>query len=643
MTRRLVAGLCCAVLCLWGVAIGAETRVAFVIGNSDYAHVDKLKNPGNDSLDISVALDGLGFEVHRLANLDRAGTDAAVDLIERRAAGADVALLFYAGHAIQVDGRNYLLPTDARIGSAGDVADQTVPIDAFLRAMQASNGLKLVFLDACRNNPLGPAAASDPRLGQGLARVGSEADFLFAYATQPDNYAWDGTGRNSFFTDALLQHIYTPGQSVSELMIHVRRDVIAATGGRQIPWDNSSLTRQFVFDTSPPTLSEEALFYQVAAGAQDPELMRLYLDRYPNGAHSREAMAAIQTGGATRSLSVTGVDAQAAERLWSLARRGRSRALIEYYLGRYPDGAHAPEARRLRDLLPALENMSSGELCERLATHPGDATAGRAGVPMSRLQTNPFPAIQACSAAVTQAPELPHYVALLARATFASGDQDRAVQLYQKAADLGDIRAMSSLAQLLERGIGFEQNVDAALRWYEAAAAGGSHDAMINLAVILEEGRIVDRDVTRAFDLLRAAAERGSAKARYNLGAVMVRDEIGEGREALENFLKAAQDGEYNGHRAAAILLDKGARVDRDPARAAILLLRGAAEDDGTIVQDLKRGFFDWENDTLAQMQVRLAAAGLYGAPADGDRRPEFIAALEQWRDGGFTEDVLTR
>lgn len=480
--------------------------------------------------------------------------------------------------------------------------------------------------------------------GDGLARVGSAADFLFAYATQPDNVAYDGTGRNSFFTEALLSHIYTPGQDISDLLISVRKDVLASTGGRQIPWDNSSLTRQFRFDNSPATASEETLLWQVAANAQDPALMQLYVDRYPQGAHVNEVVAfldqAQQGGTQTRALTVEDQDAQA-ERLWKLAQRSRMRPLVEFYLEQYPDGAHTEQAKRLIQSIPRPEDTSPGGICERLATHPRDRTASIPGVPFDRLQKNALPAIQACSAAAAQSPDLPHYVALLARATIAAGDVNRAVTLYEQAAERGDLRAMVSLAQLSESGTGVPQDKTRAMDLYERAAEGGSPDAMINLAVTLFERQAEPQDEQRAIELLQRAAQGGSAKATFNLGVLAQDGVAGLPSQALGYFQKAARDGEHQGYLAAAILLDEGRGVPRDPGRAARTLLLGVAEDNGSILHQLSQVSDQWSRETIVELQRLLQEAGFYTSTIDGVSGPNFINALQDWRSGGFDPSLL--
>ncbi len=633
--RRVVAVLF-ACLVFVGQAI-AEERVALIVGNSAYQNVSALDNPINDALDVSVALEGLGFTVILGTDLVQDEMNQAIEIFAERAASADVVLFYYAGHGFQVSGQNYLVPVDSRLTGVQDLETQTLPIQDVLDAMEQSRGLKLVFLDACRDNPFG--AELDQRAGSGLARVGTAADFMFVYATQPDNVAYDGTGRNSFFTQAMLGHIYTPGQDIADLMINVRRDVLASTGGRQVPWENSSLTRQFRFDQSPATASEETLLWQVAAAEQSSDLMQLYMNRYPQGAHVEDVIAFLDTGG-SRNLT-TGDQAAEAERLWGLARRTRMRPLLEYYLERYPQGSNRSEAERLLSVIPDVEDNSPARVCERLATHPRDATAAQSGVSFARLRQNAQPAMQACAAAAAQSPDLPHYTALLARATAASGDIERAVSLYKSASDRGDLRAMVSLAQLTETGNGLPQDPAAALSLYERAADGGSPDAMINLAIILFEGGQVTQDVNRAVQLLRRAAEFGSAKAVFNLGVLAQDGVVDQPGDALEYFKRAARDGEIQGYRAAAILLDEGRGIDRDPEAAADMLLRGTAADRGALLEQLTTSTNQWSRETIRALQSRLKDAGYYTAGIDGLPGPSFTNALTRWRNGGFNADIL--
>ena len=619
-----------------------ERRVALIIGNSAYEHVTPLDNPGNDATDISVALEGLGFDVFLGLDVTEEETEGLVEKFATAIQTADVSLFYYAGHGFQVGGQNYLVPTDAQIQSPDDIQEQTLRLNDVLDRMTQAPGIKFVFLDACRNDPFEGVVSA---VSEGLAQIGDAQDFLISFATQPDNVAYDGSGRNSYFTKALLGHIYTPGLTINDLMISVRKDVLAATGGRQIPWENSSLTRQFQFDPRPNTMSPETLLWQVAANAGDPQLMKLYAERYPEGAHAQEVMAFLDpalAGSSTlsRDYSVQEQDAQE-ERLWQLARRSRMRPLVQFYIDQYPEGTYAADAVRLIATLPADGEGGAGALCERLATHPRDATASTAGVPFALLQQNALSAIQACQAAAADRPELPHYTALLARATVAAGDTDRAVQLYREAATRGDLRAMVSLGLMTEAGRGVEPSLTEALRLYQRAASLGSADGKINLAVALFEGVGVEKDEDQAVRLLKEAADLGSPIATFNLGVLARDGATGTPDEALGYFERAIKAGEPRAYLASAILLDEGRIAPRNPAAAANMLLRGAAEDSGQTIEQLTQSTGDWSRDTIAAVQERLKAAGFYTSTIDGRSGPNFVAALESWRNGGFEPGVL--
>jgi TPR repeat protein len=630
-----------ALIWLTGAAL-AEVRVALVIGNGAYVAAPKLDNPVNDARDIAGALEELDFEVFLGIDQTEAGMQSLIAGFGEAARKSDVALFYYAGHAFQVSQQNYLVPTDLTLTDAATVVRQTVPLDTVMTALQQSPGLRLVFLDACRDNPLGLAGGDAPG---GLARVGSSADFLIAYATQPGAVAFDGEGRNGTFSEAVLSHIQTAGQDVGDMMIEVRKDVIAKTGGQQIPWENSSLTRQFQFDPGPANVSSETILYQVAFRAKDPDLMRLYLERYPDGAHTRDVVAFLSSDAAVldensarRGLEEAG---DTGEQLWELAQRTRLRRLFDSYIALYPTGRHVDEARRLAEELPAEQELGPGRRCELLATHPRDRTATTPGVPYEVLARQVTAALQACTAAVETFPDQARYTALLARAKAAAGLRSEAVDLYRTAAAQGDLRAMVSLALLMETGDGVPKDEAGALALYQKAADLGSPDAAINLAVALLQGTGIAQDQARGLALLQEASSAGAAIATFNLGVLAQQGSFGQPSDALALFERAAREGEPRAYRAAAALLDAGSGVARDPDAAAVQLLLGVASDDGAILQDFAQGTQLWDRDTIRALQSRLERARLYDQAIDGVAGPKLVAALTAWRNGGFDAGVL--
>jgi uncharacterized caspase-like protein len=221
-------------------------RVALIVGNGAYQHSTRLPNPSNDATDIAAALRKIGFDVVEGRDLDKRGMEEKVREFGRKLDRAELALFFYAGHGLQVGGRNYLVPVDAKLERAGDLNFEAIDVGHVLGMMEAERRVNLVFLDACRDNPLSRSFARSlgtrtTTVGQGLATVQSALGTMIAYATQPDNVALDGEGRNSPFTAALLKHLATPGLEIGSVMRRVRADVVEATRSRQVPWDHSSL------------------------------------------------------------------------------------------------------------------------------------------------------------------------------------------------------------------------------------------------------------------------------------------------------------------------------------------------------------------------------------------------------------------
>jgi uncharacterized caspase-like protein len=254
--RWFIFGLILQVLAMSPAA--AAKRVALVVGNAAYQQAGALANPVNDAADMAKALTAAGFDVVLGLDLDRRAFDGKLRDFARLVDGADTALLFYAGHGLQVAGHNYLVPVDAGLASERDLDFDAVSLDFVLRQMEVGRDGKtsIVFLDACRNNPLSRNLARSmgtrgASVGQGLAEVQTGVGTFIAYSTQPGNVALDGSGRNSPFTQALAAHVTERGKNLTSIMIEVRNDVLKTTDGRQVPWDHSALTSDFFFQGEP--------------------------------------------------------------------------------------------------------------------------------------------------------------------------------------------------------------------------------------------------------------------------------------------------------------------------------------------------------------------------------------------------------
>ena len=233
----------------------ADRRVALVIGNAAYKHAAALRNPGNDANDVAETLKKLGFDVLVGLDLDQQGFARTIEQFARTLEDADVGLFFYAGHGLQMNEKNYLVSTNAKLENEFLLSSETIELDAIVRLMESKVPINLVFLDACRNNPLAEnlrrSLASLKRgahLGRGLAPMEARGrDTLIAFAAAPGQEANDGSDRNSPFTTALLKHLPKPGLEVSVMLKEVAADVRRDTRNGQRPQQLSDMTKTFYF------------------------------------------------------------------------------------------------------------------------------------------------------------------------------------------------------------------------------------------------------------------------------------------------------------------------------------------------------------------------------------------------------------
>ncbi|MGI9354038.1 MAG: caspase family protein [Rhizobiaceae bacterium] len=259
--------------------INAGRRLALVVGNTSYHNVTPLKNAVRDADAVSEALTNLGFEIVLLKNANASDIEAAVERIREKADDAEAILFYYSGHGFQMQGSNFLVPVDAVMRDRSKIAQETLRLDAIIASLQKKGRQTLVFLDACRNDPL-PASVRAQTSGQGLAQLKTGKGTFVAFATQPGNVTADGAGDRSPFTNAFVEHVETPGISISDMMIRIRNTVEENTLQRQTPWDQSSLRSQFYFnpaDEEQEELSEETL---ELLASLDPKLRKKFAEQF---------------------------------------------------------------------------------------------------------------------------------------------------------------------------------------------------------------------------------------------------------------------------------------------------------------------------------------------------------------------------
>jgi uncharacterized caspase-like protein len=263
--RRFVQGLA-ATTALTGFAaapaLGDGKRVAFVIGNGAYRNVPALPNPANDAAAVAAALTRLGFAVNLLTNASFDEMRRGLIALGRDAAGADMAVVYFAGHGMEISGENWLIPIDAELKRDTDAESEAVSLRSVMLQVSNTTSLGLVILDACRNNPFAVkmqrALASRAAGRGGLGRIEPVGNVLVAYAARDGTTALDGDGPNSPFTTALLRNIEIGGVEVTFMFRNVRDDVMEATGNEQQPFVYGSLSRKAIYLAGPPSAADQA-------------------------------------------------------------------------------------------------------------------------------------------------------------------------------------------------------------------------------------------------------------------------------------------------------------------------------------------------------------------------------------------------
>lgn len=290
-----------------------KKRIALVIGNGAYEHVAELKNPRNDSADLAAALTAVGFEVLLHTDQTQGSMLDTLRGFRRSANGAEIALIYFAGHGIEIDRQNYLIPVDAVLETDSDINFEAVPLNTMIFAAGGATRLSMVIVDACRNNPFAASiqrSDSNRSIGRGLSAVEPTKNTLVAYAAKEGTTAADGAGRNSPYASALIESLRKPNLEVGLMMRRVRDDVLDSTGGQQEPFVYGSLSAEQIFlndtrglspiepestaTTEPNASAAEIAFWQSISETSERSELESYLDLYPQGLFSELARARIR-------------------------------------------------------------------------------------------------------------------------------------------------------------------------------------------------------------------------------------------------------------------------------------------------------------------------------------------------------------
>ena len=558
----------------------SASRVALIIGNADYKF-RPLKNPVNDATAFAAKLEGLGFDVLLKTNQSPSQMRAAVRDFSKKLEEDTVALFYFAGHGVELNGQNYLMPVGSQLDfddvlHEEDMQDETLPLNRLLRRMQSSgSAVNLIFLDACRDNPFTFVPASDSNVvargsSRGLARRQSPSGVFIAYATSPGSIALDGSGDNGIYTKALLRHIDTPGKDITEVMNAVRADVRRETSDAQIPWENSMLMDRFYLSGGKSNAQQvdhclkERGAWELATALDDEAVFGKFLELYPAGCYLAKARTRFQRSlGADEGLELV---SQADYHYFEKSNYQRAFALYKQAADKGSYSAKASLAK-----LFALGRGGARKDLDRARRLFDEVRRKTESLAVSG---NAFAAYQIAS-----------LYELIEQ------DMDRAASFYDVAAKGGQAAAQHNLANLYRKGLGVAQNMPQALKWYETAASNGFSLSQYLLALLLIEGEQSEVQQKQAVLWLRRAAERGYARAQHKLAELHIEGSIVEqsDKEAFKWFLTAGSLGFARAQTNACIMYLNGRGVKRSVGAAKSWCERAAKQGEQKAIDVLRQ------------------------------------------------------
>ncbi|MDO9418535.1 caspase family protein [Pararhizobium sp.] len=659
-------------------ADGAEAkRVALLIGNEKYESTAALKNPANDVELMKQSFESAGFDtVTTVHDLGRSSMVKALRDFEDQSVGAEVAVVYYSGHAMEMNGINYLVPVDAVLSSDRDVEDESVAIDRVQRSLEGATKLKLFILDACRNNPFSQSmtrSIGTRAVTRGLARVEPEsADTLIAFASKAGTTALDGEGNNSPFATALAKYLTEPGLDVRIALGKVRDEVVQATSREQEPFVYGSLGGAQIFlnikevnitvqgdakqEVSPTGQSEAAADWQNIRDLADKELLDVFIAKH--GSDPVYKMLAEKKLALLSEAQET-TNADPADIAWEALKDSTDAAALTRFMERYPDSSHKAEAETQ---IAALEPKTSAGLsltgkdtpasrdCYLLAGEP-QSMPGFLGV--NFLKIDSARALTSCAQAVNENPDDMMLVNMLGRAHDAGRNYVEARSNYQKAADGGNMYALTnlgwfsvygtdgpvdvpkglsmfeqasiagnsyaqaSLGYLYREGYGgTRQDYNEAVKWYQLSANQGYANAMATMGWFYREGLGVTKDLNLSLEWYRKGAEAGDSNAMSSLGWAY-QNGLGTAQDYIEAkvwYEKAAAAGDYYSMAVIGWLYDVGNGVAQDYVQARTWYEKAANGSNAYAMGNLSR-LYDYGLGTKADAReaARWAAASVEG------------------------------
>jgi TPR repeat protein len=611
LTRHLIAIAAIAVATLaYAVCCSpalANKRVALIIGNSNYQNVPRLPNPSADAVSMAQMFKDAGFEFVDM-QLDLGGVEfkRALRRFSDAAIDADTAILFFAGHGMEVLGTNYMIPIDAKLADERDAPDEAIALDRILEAVDGAKRLRLIILDACRDNPFSVSMKrhiATRSASRGLAKVEPQtSDTLIAYAARAGSTAEDGKGEHSPMTTALLHNLTVPGLDIRLAFGLIRDEVVKITSNRQEPFVYGSLGGGIISLVPQPSQPISPDPIAGPTGGPPPPSIGPSAALTPGRPGKTEQPVG---GSVLRTDLVTDCDRLAAhpsdeERPSDVAGVFENeidivaalRACAEA-VRQYPNVARfAFESGRIahaqKDYAGALRSF---EKARGMGSKIAITETGIAYLNGESIERDYTKARQLFEEAEGKG----DFLAVgLTGLLYENGwgvpqDYARARQLYEKAVDAGNFPAMNSLGIIYERGLGVPKDYTQARRWFEKAAAGDNPEAANNLGRLYQNGWGVAQDYARARQFYERSAARGNTVAMYNLGIL-----FGEGLGVPKDFAKArgwyekaARAGDAGAMDNLGVYYQNGLGGSRDYTEARLWYERAAAAGNAAAMNDL--------------------------------------------------------
>jgi TPR repeat protein len=577
-------------------AAEAAKRVALLIGNEKYEATSQLNNPANDVELMKASFEDAGFDaVTTVHDLDRASMVRALRDFEDAATGAEVAIIYYSGHGMEMNGQNFLLPVDVALKSDKDVEDEAVPLDRVQRSLEGATRLKLVILDACRNNPFEQAmtrSISTRAVSRGLARVEPEsADLLVAFASKAGTVAMDGEGKNSPFATALSKYLTEPGVDVRIALGKVRDEVVAATNRGQEPFVYGSLGGAQIFlnirevnvnvtnngntqEVSPNGQSAAAADWQNIRDLADKDLIEVFLAKHGSDpVYKMLAEKKLKLLTEAEQTSAATPD----EIAWDALKQSTDGAALTRFIERYPDSKHKAEAEVQIAALEPKKGLNISQTgkdtqasrdCYLMAGEP-QSMPGFLGV--NFLKIDSARALTACAQAVNENPDDMMLVNMLGRAHDAGRNYVEARRNYQKAADGGNMYGLTNLAWFSIYGTDGPVDIEKGKQMFEQAANAGNSYAQASLGWLYREGYGgVPQDYAEALKWYQLSADQGYANAMATIGW-FYREGNGVAKDfdqSLSWYQKAAEGGDANAMSSLGWAYQNGLGTTQDYAEA---------------------------------------------------------------------------